>query len=367
MSDTPLTPGASSRALILRLVSRRKWLCALLIIIVLITSVAPIVDAIIMREIIDLFSDAEIAATDKYEQGLRLIAIMTATTIVGIALWRVSGLLGMRLFPRMGKDIRLELFAYLEHHTHRYFSDHFAGSLATKVSTVGRAVQEIMEMITWDFTPQIAMFLYAFIFFASINLGIALTTLVVAAVFFAIFFLFGEKTRQLSRAHAESRATAHGKLVDSITNMWNVASFAQTGYERDYLERYVEQERSNNVASWRFREMLRMIQASIMYLVSLAMMAYAMWLWSRGSVSVGEIAVIFTLMTTILRGVRELSFRLIGFFERIGDIQEALEVILVPHDIVNRDSATPLSAHTGEIRFEDVSFRYRDGLPNIFE
>jgi ATP-binding cassette subfamily B multidrug efflux pump len=52
------------------------------------------------------------------------------------------------------------------------------------------------------------------------------------------------------------------------------------------------------------------------------------------------------------------SWEVTGIFENIGVVQEGMQTIAVPHSGTDRPGARELEVTRGEIRFEDVTFRY---------
>jgi len=86
-----------------------------------------------------------------------------------------------------------------------------------------------------------------------------------------------------------------------------------------------------------------------------------------GALSVGAFAMIFFLANQIIRSVQELSYRMLEYFEQLGTLAEALDLVTHPHEIVDVADAKPLNLREGAIRFEQVSFAYggkRDVITN---
>jgi ATP-binding cassette subfamily B protein len=61
-----------------------------------------------------------------------------------------------------------------------------------------------------------------------------------------------------------------------------------------------------------------------------------------------------------------LSYRMLDYFEQLGTLAEALELVSQGHEIVDAPDAKPLAVKDGAIRFEHVRFAHPDGL-QVFE
>ena len=60
--------------------------------------------------------------------------------------------------------------------------------------------------------------------------------------------------------------------------------------------------------------------------------------------------------------MQELSYRLLDYFEQLGTLAEALELVSQRHEIVDAPDAQPLVVREGAIRYENISFAHPDGL-----
>jgi ATP-binding cassette subfamily B protein len=118
-------------------------------------------------------------------------------------------------------------------------------------------------------------------------------------------------------------------------------------------------------ASRRLRTFL-ILMRSFMALATLALLlgltALAGMDALSGALSVGAFAMIFFLANQIIRSVQELSYRMLDYFEQLGTLAEALELVSQSHEIVDAPDAKPLAVRDGAIRFERVRFAHPDGL-----
>jgi ATP-binding cassette, subfamily B, bacterial len=70
---------------------------------------------------------------------------------------------------------------------------------------------------------------------------------------------------------------------------------------------------------------------------------------------------VFLLGNQIANSVQELSFRMLDYFEQLGTLTEALELVSSAHEIVDAPDAQPLVVNLGDIRYEHVRFAHPDG------
>ncbi len=82
--------------------------------------------------------------------------------------------------PRLRRSVTRELYAYLQHHSHRFVSNNFAGALAHRISETSQGVGMALATIVFDFFPVLMKLLVstALLFTASASLGIFVAVLV---------------------------------------------------------------------------------------------------------------------------------------------------------------------------------------------
>jgi ATP-binding cassette subfamily B protein len=108
-------------------------------------------------------------------------------------------------------------------------------------------------------------------------------------------------------------------------------------------------------------EKTRALHDVALSLMAGSMLAWAVWLWSRGSITPGDVVVVSSLTFRILHGSRELVLALINTTQQWHYIGETLRTIGRPHEVTDAPDAQPLIGLGGAIEFENVDFVYGDG------
>lgn len=101
-------------------------------------------------------------------------------------------------------------------------------------------------------------------------------------------------------------------------------------------------------------------------ILMLGVIGYALSIWSSNGMTVGEFAMAASLALMLIEQARGLSRRFLDFFEYVGNINDGVNIIVRPHEVVDRDDARTLEITRGEIRFNDIYFAYTANRP-VFE
>jgi ATP-binding cassette subfamily B protein len=186
------------------------------------------------------------------------------------------------------------------------------------------------------------------------------------ALYLGIVFALARRCVVLSKALSDEISTSTGRLIDAISNADLIRAFAKALYERRFISFFLEDEMN---ASRRFRKFLITMRvfmqtATLLLLVALVVITINDIL--AGTITLGAFMMIYLLTNQIARGVQELSFRMLDYFEQLGTLAEALELVSQPHEIVDAPQARPLNVTSGRIVFDKVRFRHPNGF-QVFE
>ena len=175
-------------------------------------------------------------------------------------------------------------------------------------------------------------------------------------VLFLAYFV--PRMRDLAKASSEVRSAVMGRVVDSYTNILTVKLFAKARDEDAYVRDVIDQHTVAIAAHMRvitqFMTTLALMNAALM--VSTA--GIGIVLWAHGSISAGIVATALPLAWQIANVSGWVSWEVTGIFENIGIVQEGMQTIAVPHDLVDKPGALEIDAHRGEIRIEHLTFTY---------
>lgn len=268
--------------------------------------------------------------------------------------------------PRLRAQVTSELFAYLQHHSHRFLSNNFAGALASRISETSTSVNMTLWTLVFDFLPIVVTLTVSIVLLWYASIPLAVFTLVWAVLFLSVSYYFARRCRPLAHQSAEARSVTIGKVVDAVTNLASVRLFAMLGFERDYLKGFL----NNEIAAARrwlwSNEKILWFQYSLALTLKVGTLLFALWLWQHNQITVADFVMSISLSLLIINEVRNISRRFIDLFEYIGNITNGVYTIVREHEITDIAGAQPLQVTAGCIELRDVDFSYVPGNP-VFE
>ena len=278
-------------------------------------------------------------------------------------LWRVGGWFAAHTFVAVTGDLRRDLFRYLSGHSPTYYAEKQPGTLASRITATSNAVYTAENTTAWNVLPPIIAVAGAIVMIISVNPLMAAGLLTCSAILSVILFKLARRGSARHHTFATKAAAVDGELVDVISNMALVRAFGMTFSEQKRFRSTVKSEMDARRESLLYLERLRLLHAVITAMLSAGLLGWALWLWNAGRATSGDIVLVSSLGFTILHGTRDLAVALVDVTQHVARLAEAVQTLLEPHGMPDRDDAAELVAQGGRVEFDNVTFAYPHRTP----
>lgn len=276
---------------------------------------------------------------------------------------RAQGFMQIYTFPRFRADIREALFSYVKLHSHEYFSSHFAGNIAKKISDLPASAEAIMEMLTFQFITAAVGAVLVFFFMWEVQPIFAVILFVWLSIHLTISGLFVKFGNKLWKVHSDTVSNLSGKIVDVFTNMQNVRLFARRQYELDYLKNCQKDEIQKSRRAIFWTEVMRLgLGINGLFLI-FAMLFTLLYGRAHGWVTLGDFTQVGMQSFWLLGWAWHISFQMMMLAKELGIAGAALSLVTQQHSVVDPGNAKVLTVVKGEIVFEHVYFEYQKNRP----
>ena len=316
-----------------------------------------------IKQIMDTVAAAQASGRDIWQMVADPLWFFAALNLGVVLFSRGSGVILVMLGPALRRRIRRQLFAYLQHHSQRYFLGNFAGSLANRIAETSMSTAQVLWTVLFDFWPLAITFSVSLYLLAQVNHDLAAVLAIWIAIYGSVSFVLALRCRHYARDYAAARSLVSGKIVDSVTNIMNSKLFARRDFEREYLEHYLNIEVSRARRTFWFMEGIRWFQFTAAAGLMIGIVYYAIGIWAADGMTVGEFAMAASLCLLLIEQARGLSRKFLEFFEYIGNVTDGVSIIVRPHEVVDHSAAATLQITRGEIRIEGLDFAYQPARP----
>lgn len=258
-----------------------------------------------------------------------------------------------------------KLFKHLLGLPFRYFEARQVGNIAARV----RELDTIREFMTNKAVSVIIDLFFSGVFVVVMllySVKLTLVALAFIAAIAAIYLLVTPELRRRLEGKFQMGALSNSYLVESVTGMQTVKSLAIEGAMQkrweDYLGNYVR-------ASFRLTNMAKIsgaLAASLQRLMTIAILYLGVQAVLRGELTIGQL-IAFQMFAGQFSGP---VLRLTTLW---NELQQALLSVDRLGDILNQpletstEKAITLPQLHGQLRFENISFAYHPGGPQVLD
>jgi len=273
-------------------------------------------------------------------------------------MWRMSGFTGLKWSVGVRKNTREMLTEYVTLHSNNYFSNRFAGAIATKIGQTSGGVKAMVDGLLWQWLEFFIQFLISLflVFYTNTNIGWIFISWVLIITPINIW-LFKKKI-PLGKATTRAESDLNAHTVDLLTNMNASRDYARRKFELGLMEKLIGKRYITELKNWQFSQKVVLLNIFTETLFAGLMIYSAVYFWSTGLLGAGDVILTIALIASIRKSISSLGQQFNSFADNLSTIQESLVDILNEHEIKDVIGAKELRVTLGEVSFEQVSFSY---------
>jgi ATP-binding cassette subfamily B multidrug efflux pump len=239
-----------------------------------------------------------------------------------------------------------------------FYSDEFAGRITTKVMQTALAVREMIFTSTEVIIGIGVYFITILVLAGSFDARLMLPFLGWFALYLVGIFYFVPRLGRVGKAQADARSLMTGRITDAYTNISTVKLFSHTQREAGFARDAMQEFKSTGYQQMRLVSSFEIVNHVMVVLLILASCGLSLVLWTRSEIGIGAVAAV-TAMSLRISGMSHwIMWEMTSLFENIGTIQDGINTLTRPRQVVDRPEAKQLQVTRGEVRFEQADFGY---------
>ena len=362
--DIPSTPVSLRR--IAKLFRPYRARLGLLLALIFLSAGLGVISPFLLRAVLDTaipHHDTTLLA----ELVSGIIALSVISSVIGVAQTWISNQVGQRVMH----DLRAAVYAHLQRMSLAFFTHTRTGEVQSRIandiggidSVVTSTATSIVQNVTTVIAAVVAMFL--------LNWRLAAFSLVLLPFFVWLTRRVGEERRRIQSVR-QSRLADMSTLVEESLSVSGILLGKTMGRSPELVRRFSDE--SGELADLEVRARMagRWRMASVQ--MSFAIMPAAVY-WFAGeniasgghAISIGTVVAFTTLQTRVLFPIQSLLSVGLEVQTSLALFGRIFEYLDLPVDIVERPTAGTLEDVRGDVRLDDVWFRYTPGLPWTLE
>ncbi|MDV2450197.1 ABC transporter ATP-binding protein [Xanthomonas hortorum] len=267
-------------------------------------------------------------------------------------------LVNQAIVPGLSNRSRWLMHNYVVRQSLGFFHNDFAGRIANRVMQTGTSLREsAVQMVDalWYIVVYTGSALWLF---AQADPWLMVPLLLWLVVYVALMAFFVPRMKARAWIASDARSKATGRIVDGYTNISTLKLFAHAGREQAYVRDAIDELAVKHRRQTRVTTAMDTAIAVANGFLIVGTCGLALWLWSRGQISVGAITLATGLVIRIHNMSGWIMWTVNGIFEDIGSVQDGMQTISQPVLVQDVPDAVPLQVTQGQVQFEHIHFHY---------
>ncbi len=339
-----------------------------LLVSIIFLEVSYLIDRLLLKVIID--KGAELTAgIISFSSIVSILLILALIYVITSILRALSNFAHVHFINRLDVDLALELkrrfFNHLINLSYSFHINHKTGSLISKLTRIGGAVERMTDIFIFNFAPLIFEFIIVIISLIYFN-WISAVVIVLTLVVFVYFSLHIQKIQEKSNIIAnEIEDKEKAKISDFFTNVESIKYF---GKEYSIIGKFREISENTKKAflkNWDYFRELEMGQGLILSIGSFFLMLFPILDFLHGKLSIGSLVFIYTTFIELIDPLFNFIHGIRNFYQSMADFEVLFKFGKIKNEIKEKPDAKRLDIKDGTIKFENVGFNY--GKRSIFK
>ncbi|MBR6383372.1 MAG: ABC transporter ATP-binding protein [Lachnospiraceae bacterium] len=305
----------------------------------------------------------------KANGDVRRILILGGVLIVLVAVFFVSkyyiSYVGHVMGAKIEYNMRSEIFAHYQKLSFSFYDEQKVGSLMSRVTSDLFDITELLHHGPENLAISLIKITGAFIILSSISwhLTLAAFALVPLMLFYAIFM-----NRRMRRAFRENRvkiADINSQIEDNLSGIRVVKSFANENIENTKFKQGNDAFLKAKRNSYLYMGFFHSGMNSFTMLINVIVIMAGGVLLVKDVVSVPDFVAFLLYINVFTEPIQTLVEFTEQFQNGYTGFERFAEIMAIEPDIEDKPGAVELKDVKGDIKFDDVSFRYKDSAHRV--
>ncbi len=299
--------------------------------------------------------------------GTELTVLLALVAAYGVARFGQVMFDNMRniVFEKVGQEAARRLATNVFTHLHslslRFHLGRRTGEVTKVIERGTKSIDVMLYFLLFNIAPTVVELAAVLIIF-QVKFGFGLVAATSAMV--AIYIIFTRKVtdwRNALRARMNDMDTrVIGRSVDALLNYETVKYFTAERRESDRYDQAMRDWANAAVKSENSLGLLNIGQSIITNLTMIGAMAFSVYGWSQGDLTVGDLVLVNALLMQLFRPLDMLGMVYRTIRQGLVDMDAMFKLIDTKQEVVDKPGAKPLQVSDGTVRFENVVFDYDD-------
>lgn len=269
---------------------------------------------------------------------------------------------------RIMRQIGADSFARVQHYSSDWHADTFAGKTVRNISRGIWEFDRFGDALYFQLVPTACVTLGVLLVllwqWPLIGVGFLAGALIYVSVSIWLNVRYVSPLRQQAVA---TDSTVAGAIADAISCNAAVKAAAAEHREERRLGQMFDLWQRQMRRSWFGSIHTSVVQSGILIVLQFSMVATALWFWSRGQATPGDVTFMLFVNFIVRSYLRDIGQNIRDLQQAVNDLEPVVRYLATRPEIEDRWDAIPLNVSRGAVQFEHVRFGYRKAASWLFD
>jgi subfamily B ATP-binding cassette protein MsbA len=260
---------------------------------------------------------------------------------------------------RVLADIRCKLYTHILRQSLEFFNRERSGNLISRVANDTRMAQTALTSISSDLIKQPLTIISAFAVLIHLDWKFTLVSLFLFPVCIIPIVYYGKKVRRQGKLEEEKVGSMMSILQESFAGIRVIKAFAREEREAQQFDSLSKEQFKSAV---RVRKAIEIVSPMVEAVAAIGVGLALFYVWYT-HLSAAKFLALLAGIFMLYDPVKKLSRIHLVMQQCFNATHNIFEILLRQPSIQDRANAIEIARSSGDIRIENVTFRYRPGLP----
>ena len=268
--------------------------------------------------------------------------------------------IGHVMGAKMEYDMRAEIFDHYQKLSFSFYDDQKVGQLMSRITSDLFEITEFLHHGPENLAISSIKIIGAFIILSSISGYLTLAAFILLPFMFAYAYFMNKRMRKAFRENRVQIAEVNSRIEDNLAGIRVVKSFANEDIEKKKFKIGNDGFLRAKKESYFYMGFYHSGMTAFTMLINVVVIFIGGIFMAKGTVSAADFVTFLLYINVFTDPIRTLVDFAEQFQNGYSGFERFAEILAIEPDIKDSETAVPLENVRGDIKFDDVSFKYKD-------
>ena len=288
--------------------------------------------------------------------GVVMIALILIQFLSNFYITNIGHVMG----ARMERDMRAEIFGHYQKLSFSFYDEQKVGQLMSRITSDLFEISELLHHGPENLAISFIKIIGAFIILINISGYLTVAAFVLVPIMFVYAFFLNRRMKRAFRENRVRIAEINTQIEDNLAGIRVVKSFANEDIENEKFKIGNNGFLKAKKQSYLYMGLYHSGMTAFTMMINICVIMVGGVLIAKDMVRVSDFVTFLLYINIFTDPIRTLIDFTEQFQNGYTGFERFMEILAIEPDIQDRPDAAVLENVKGDIRFEDVSFKYKD-------